>query len=91
MFPTIFSAFLCYYCCVRQTLRHYPSELRPKDKEKIMREIDRLKQRIADLDKQLAECRTEKHMVTEERDLLRLLINALPDHLFIKDRTAASW
>ncbi len=49
------------------------------------REIHELKQRIVDLEKQLADCTTEKRALTGDHDLLRLLINVLPDDVFVKD------
>jgi PAS domain S-box-containing protein len=61
-------------------------EDKEKAKEELIKEIELLKRRITELEKLESEHKRAEEALRKERDLLRTVIDNLPDYIYIKDK-----
>jgi PAS domain S-box-containing protein len=60
-------------------------KVKDKSKAELNQELEKMRQQLAELQKSEAEHKRLEQSLREERDLLRTLINTLPDYIFAKD------
>lgn len=60
-------------------------ENKEKTKEELIEEIEVLQRRITELEKSESELKQAEKTVAKERNLLRTVIDNLPDYVYIKD------